>query len=149
MLRRYVDFGAYELAIYNGRETLEITDQDMWSSIECDMTIFMNTVLLQSSDKDWRECPVCHTWNYPRDNFGKLVVDWYVIMLLIDDAVHLFADDSRSCDRRLQSEDNINTNMDSTQTGGIYKKDLGLELIRNIRIYKHVGSLIYHNKYSG
>ena len=127
------------MAIYNGRQTLEITDQDAWSSIECDMTIFMNIVLLRSSHKDWRECPVCGTRNYPRDNSGKLVVDWYVIMLLNDDTVHL-STDSWSCDRRVQSEDNINT---STQIVGAYKVDLEL---RNIRIYKHVGPLTYHNK---
>ena len=142
MLRQYVEFGAYELAIYNGRETLEITDQDMWSSIECNMTIFMNIVLLRSSHKDWRECPVCRTRNYPQDSPGKFVVDWYVIMLLIDDAVYLTTDSWR-CDRRLQSEDNINSSTHRVQAN---KEALRLELIRNIRIYKHVGSLIYHNK---
>ena len=127
------------MAIYDGRKTLEITDQDVWSSIECDMSIFMSIVLLRSSNKDWRECPVCGTRNYPRDNSGQFVVDWYVKMLQIDDGVHLSAD-SWSCDRRLQSEYNINT---STQI--VAAHDVDLEL-RNIRIYKHVGSLTYHNK---
>ena len=131
------------MTIYNGRETLEITDQDAWSSIECDTTIFMNVVLLGSSDKDWRECPVCRTRYYPRDNSGKFAFDWYVLMLQIDNAVRL-STDSWSCDRRLQSEHNINTSTDSTQTAMIYKEDF--ELIRNMRIYKDVGSLTYHNK---
>ena len=74
------------MAIYNGIETLEITDQDAWSSIERDMTIFMNIVLLRSDYKDWRECPICYTKNYPQDNSGKFALDWYVIILLIDDA---------------------------------------------------------------
>ena len=132
------------MAIYNGRETLEITDQDAWSSIECDMTIFMNIVLLRSSRKDWRECPVCRTRNYPRDDSGKFVADWYVMMLLTDDAVHLLSADSWNCDRQLQSENN--TSIDSTQIVGACIQNLDLELIRNIRIYKHVGFLTCHNK---
>ena len=104
----------------------------------------MNVVLLGSSDKDWRECPVCRTTNYPRDNSGKFAFDWYVLMLQIDDAVYL-STGSWSCDRRLQSEHNINnTSTDSAQTITIYKEDF--ELIRNMRIYKDVGSLTYHNK---
>ena len=133
------------MAIYNGRETLEITDQNAWSSIECDMTIFMNILLLRSSDNDRRECPACRTRIYPPDNSGKFLVDWYVMILPIDDAVHLSAD-SRNCDRRLQSEDNINTTINSAQV--VQKRDL--ELIRNIRIYKRVGYLTYNkSQYSG
>ena len=105
----------------------------------------MNVVLLRSFEKDWRECPVCRTRNYFRDNSGKFVVDWYVMMLLVGDAVHLYAD-SWSCDRRLQSEDNFNTSIDSTQIAGVYGNNLEVELILNIRIYKHVASLTYHNK---
>ena len=81
--------GAYELAIYNGIETLEITDQNVWSSVECGTTIFMNIALVRSNYKDWRECPVCRTTNYPRNNSRKFALDWYVLnlmMLLIDDA---------------------------------------------------------------
>ena len=37
---KYVDLGGYELAIYNGIETLEIIDQNAWSSVECGTTIF-------------------------------------------------------------------------------------------------------------
>ena len=81
ILRRYIDLGAYELAIYNGIETLEITDRDAWSSVECGTTIFMSIVLVRSKHKDWHECPVCHANNYPRDNSGKLALDWYVMML--------------------------------------------------------------------
>ena len=80
-----MDLGAYDLAIYNGTETLEITDQNAWSSVECDTTIFMNIALVRSRYKDWYECPVCHTKNYPRDNSGKFARDWYAMILLIDD----------------------------------------------------------------
>ena len=59
------------MAIYNGIETLEITDQNTWSSIESGTTIFMNIALVQSNYKDWHKCPVCHRKNYPRDNSGK------------------------------------------------------------------------------
>ena len=59
------------MAIYNGRETLEITDQDAWSSIECGTTIFMNIVLVRLSS--------------PRDNSRKFSLDWYVMMILTDD----------------------------------------------------------------
>ena len=83
-LRQYVDLGVYELAVYDGRETLEIANQDVWSSIECGMTIFMNIALIRSSYVDWRKCPVCHTNNYCRDNTGKFALDWYVLILLID-----------------------------------------------------------------
>ena len=132
------------MAICNGRETLEITDQDAWSIIERDMTIFMNIVLLRSSRKDWRECPACRTRNYPRDSSRKIVINWHVMMLLM--STYLLMINSWSCDRRLQSEDNINASTDNTQIVGVYQENLGLELIRNIRIYKHVGSLTYHNK---
>ena len=84
-LRRYVDLGAYDLAIDNGRETLEITGQDAWSSIERGTTIFMNIVLVRPSYKNWCECPICHTRNYLRDDSERFIIDWYVMMLLIDD----------------------------------------------------------------
>ena len=77
--------GAYELAIYNGVETLEITDQNAWSSVGCGTTIFMSVTWVRSSMADWRICPFCRTKNYPRDNSGKLTLDWYVMMLLIND----------------------------------------------------------------
>ena len=57
--------------------------------------------------------------------------------------VHLSAN-SWSCDRWLQSEDNVDTSIDSTQMVQVYERDL--ELIRNIRIYSRVGSLTYRNK---
>ena len=84
-MRRYVDLGAYELAIYNGIETLEITDQNAWSSLECGTTIFMNIALVRPNYVDWRGCPVCNAKNYPQDDYGKFALDWYVTMLLIDD----------------------------------------------------------------
>ena len=84
-MRRYVDLGAYDLAIYNGIETLEITDQNAWSSLECGTTIFMNIAMVRSRFVDWRKCPVCSTKNYPQDDSGKFALDWYVTMLLIDD----------------------------------------------------------------
>ena len=73
------------MAIYNGRETLEITDQDAWSSIECGTTIFMNIVLVRSNYEDWHKCPLCYTKNDPQKISGKFALDWYVMMLLIDD----------------------------------------------------------------
>ena len=48
-----------------------------------------------------------------------------------------------NCDRRLQSENHINIIIDSTQAVQVYERDL--ELIRNIRIYRHVGSLTHHS----
>ena len=80
-----MDLRAYELAIYNGIETLEISDQNAWYNVECGTTIFMNITLVRSIYRDWRECPVCYTKNYARDNSGKFALDWYVMMLLIDD----------------------------------------------------------------
>ena len=79
-LRRYIDQGVYELAIYDGRETLEIADQDVWSSIECGMTIFMSITLLRSAHKDWRECPVCHLRSRLRDSSEKFIIHWYVMI---------------------------------------------------------------------
>ena len=73
------------MAIHNGIEALEITDQNAWSSVECGTTIFMNIALVRSNYKDWHECPVCHAKNYPQDNSGKFALDWYVMILLIDD----------------------------------------------------------------
>ena len=45
----------------------------------------MNIALVRSNYEDWCECPVCHVKNYPRGNSGKFALDWYVMMLLIDD----------------------------------------------------------------
>ena len=45
----------------------------------------MNITLVRSNYDDWRRCPVCCVKNYPRDNSGKFALDWYVMMLLIDD----------------------------------------------------------------
>ena len=45
----------------------------------------MNIALVPANYKDWRECPVCQTKNYPRDNSGKFALDWYVMMIVIDD----------------------------------------------------------------
>ena len=65
ILQQFIDLGANELAIYNGIETLEITDQNVWSSVECGTTIFMSIILVWSKHKDWHKCPVCHANNYP------------------------------------------------------------------------------------
>ena len=137
-LRQYVDLGAYELAINNGRETLEITDQNAWSRIESDMTIFMNIAVVRLPSKDCRQCPVCHARNYPRDNSEKFIIDWYNMMMLLIDDLSTYSADSWNCDRRLQSEYSICNSINGTQVAGDYKD---FELIRNIRIYRQVGFL--------
>ena len=137
LLRRYVDLGAYELAIDNGKQTVEITDQNAWSRIECGMTIVMNITVVRMAYKDWRKCPVCRARNYPRDNSEKFTIDWYNMMLLIDD-VHLSVDSS-NCHRRLQGDHSIENSINGTEVADDYEKDF--EFIRNIRIYRRVGSL--------
>ena len=50
----------------------------------------MNIAMVRPNFVDWRQCPVCYTKNYPRENSGKFALDWYVTMLLIDDvSTHL------------------------------------------------------------
>lgn len=44
----------------------------------------MNVVLIRSSFEDGCECPVWNTRNYP-DKSAKFVIDWYVMIFLIDD----------------------------------------------------------------
>ena len=70
-----MDIGAYHLAIDNGRETPDIPGQNVWSSIECGMTIFMNVVLVLPAVKDWRQCPICRTRNYLRDGSDEFTID--------------------------------------------------------------------------
>ena len=90
-LRGYVDLGAYDLAIDNGRETLEITDQNAWSSIECGTTIFMNIVLVRGPYGDWDKCPICDTKNYFHDYSAKFTIYWCVIIfLVIDTSIYIF-----------------------------------------------------------
>ena len=67
------------------------------------------------------------------------------MMLLVGDAVHLMLIAGVVTDD-CKVKDNFNTSIDSTQIAGVYGNNLEVELILNIRIYKHVGSLTYHNK---
>ena len=86
-LRRYVDQGVYELAIDDGRQSLEIANEDVWSSIECGTTVFMSLALLQAGHKArWHECPVCFVKNHLRNSSENFITDWYAVILPIADA---------------------------------------------------------------
>ena len=103
----------------------------------------MNIAMVRSNYVDWRQCPVCRTKNYPRDNSGKLALDWYVMMLLIDNvSTYLLIAGIVTGDCKVKI---ISIVLAFTaQTLQVYQRDL--ELIRNIRIYRRVGSLTHHNK---
>ena len=74
-----MDIGAYILTIDDGREHLQLTDQEGWAStIQCGMTIVMNIVMSQWFNRAIYKCPFCECWNSLKGNNGKSSIDWWV-----------------------------------------------------------------------
>jgi len=82
VLLKYMDIGAFVLTIDDGREYLQLTDQEGWmNTIRVGMTIVMSIIMSQ----DVRErtstkyqCPFCDCWNKLKGNNGKSSIDWWV-----------------------------------------------------------------------
>jgi len=77
-----MDLGAFVLTIDNGREHLELADQEGWTStIQSGMTIVMSIIMTQviyGRAPRKCQCPFCDCWNSLKGNSGKSVIDWWV-----------------------------------------------------------------------
>jgi len=79
ILRKYMDIGAYVLAIDDGRQVLRVTDQEGWSNIvERDTTIVMSIIMTQQAHRKKYQCPFCDVWNRIKENHEQSSVDWWV-----------------------------------------------------------------------
>ncbi|KIM42531.1 hypothetical protein M413DRAFT_444254 [Hebeloma cylindrosporum] len=88
VLQKYMDISALVLTVDDGREPLQLTDEEGWmNNVQSGMTIVMSVIMLQhtfSRDETIEtkyQCPFCDCWN--RMN-GRLLID------------------CRSCKRRFQ-----------------------------------------------
>jgi hypothetical protein len=77
-----MDIGAFVLTIDDGREHLQLTDQEAWTStIRGGMTIVMSILMLQEvreTTPTKYQCPFCDCWNKLKGNNGKSSIDWWV-----------------------------------------------------------------------
>ena len=77
-----MDMGTFVLTIVDGREHLQLTDQDVWTStIQGGMTIVMSVIMTQQvyeTNPTRYQCPFCDCWNGLQGNTGKPSIDWLV-----------------------------------------------------------------------
>ena len=77
-----MDIGAFVLTIDDGREHVELTDQEGWKSIIREgMTIAMSVLMTQRGDKRTPtkyQCPFCDFWNKVKRNNDKSSINWWV-----------------------------------------------------------------------
>lgn len=78
-----MDIGAYVLTIEDGREYLELTDQEGWSNIiQCGTTVVMNVIMTQMTQEVYErsvtrcKCPFCNCRDGLKGNDGKSSVTW-------------------------------------------------------------------------
>jgi len=83
VLQKYMDLGAFVLAIDNGREYLQLTGQDEWErTIQSGMTIVMSVIMTEEvSDRAPRqyECLFCECLNNLKGDNGQSSIDWWVL----------------------------------------------------------------------
>jgi hypothetical protein len=78
-----MDIGAFVLSIDDGREHLQLTDQERWmSNVQCGITIVMSVIMTQEVSEltlTKYQCPFCDCWNRLKvKNNGKSSIDWWV-----------------------------------------------------------------------
>ena len=82
VLQKYMDMGAFVLTIDDGREHLQLTNQEEWTStIQGGMTIVMSIVMTQEVyevNRTRYQCPFCDCWNRLKGHNGKSLIDWWV-----------------------------------------------------------------------
>jgi len=82
VLQKYMDVGAFVLTIDDGREHVQLTDQEGWTStIRGGMTIVMSVIMTQEVNKRTPtkyQCPFCDCWNKLKGNYRKSSIDWWV-----------------------------------------------------------------------
>ena len=63
LLVKYINIGAYNLHIDDGREQRQLTNQEEWSSVvQRGTTIVMRVVMVQQTDEKKYKCPFCEFW---------------------------------------------------------------------------------------
>ena len=79
ILHKYMDIGAYDLAIDDGKKQLQLTHQEEWSSaVLRGTTIVMSIVMVQHdcySEKKYK-CPFCEFWNILEEDYGPSSINW-------------------------------------------------------------------------
>jgi len=74
-----MNLNAYVLTIDDGRQLLQVTDQEGWSRIvERNMTIVMSIIMTQAAFRKKYQCPFCDVWNRLKDNDEQSSMDWWV-----------------------------------------------------------------------
>ena len=77
LLRRYMDIGAYDLAIDDGRQGLQITNDVEWSRVQPGTTIVMSIILSKPRLRQRKyQCPSCKIWNEVDEIVGRSALDW-------------------------------------------------------------------------
>ena len=77
LLVKYMNIGAYDLNIDDGREQRQLTAQEEWSNIvQRGTTIVMRVVMVQQTDEKGYECPFCGFWN-KQDDYERSSFDWW------------------------------------------------------------------------
>ena len=77
VMHKYVDLGAYILAIEDGREQLQLTDL-LWSStVQRGTTIVMGILVGQPSYRKSYLCPFCDCCNKLNENDRKSSANWW------------------------------------------------------------------------
>jgi hypothetical protein len=78
-----MDIGAFVLTIDDGREHLQLTDQEGWTStIQGGMTIVMSVGIAQEvyeRTPTKYTCPFCRCHNRLKENNWKSSIEWWVV----------------------------------------------------------------------
>jgi hypothetical protein len=143
VLLKYMDIGAFVLTIDDGREHLQLTDQEGWTStIQCGMTIVMSIVMTQQS-YFWEEtyhykCPFCECWNSLQGN--KSWIDWWVSQgsVQLRGFYSLAWTLSQSCQRRVQVK-RVDADIHETEIATIANNER--DLILNLYLRQEVSDI--------
>ena len=141
ILQKYMDIGAFVLTIDDGREHLQLTDQEDWSStIRGGVTIIMSIIMSQEvieATPTKYQCPFCDCWNKLRGNNGKSSIDWWAFYRSAQLWWFCWWIFSRSCKRRFQVKP-AEQDIDGTETASITTNERNL--IQNIYLRQRVST---------
>ncbi|KIM34609.1 hypothetical protein M413DRAFT_33160 [Hebeloma cylindrosporum] len=78
VLVKYMDIGAYDLCIDDGKEEQHLTKRDnfKWASIvQHGTTIVMSAVMAHIVDSERHNCPFCDSWNEVTKDLGRASIN--------------------------------------------------------------------------
>ena len=152
VLREYMDIGAFVLTIDDGREYLQLTDEEGWmSTVQRDMTIIMSVIITQLQEgyevtsTTKYQCPFCDYWNSLKGNKGKSSISWWACHWSIRLWWLWWQTLSRSCKRRFQVQA-TDQYIDKRGTTSIANNEQ--DLIQNIHLRQGVSTMISLQGYS-